>query len=280
MTLRQCTIGLFALMAVSITAGCTEYSQTSNGSTFVPSDHKHVLILTAASTTAAVEHVARKFEQKFGTKVEISSGASNALAQQILAGAPADIFLSANEKWADEVTQHGFARDIQPLLTNQLVIVVPLHNPANIHTPHDLVNDEMHRIALAGENVPAGMYADQALKSLGLFSRLSDAGKIVRGQDVRVAFRYVEQNEADAGIVYATDAIASKNCQVVYTFEPDAHDPVIYAAVLIRREAENPEGKMFFDYLFSEEAISIFRERGFAPMSTLVSQPSPDSKEH
>lgn len=280
MTFRQCTIGLFALMVGSVTAGCTEYSQTSNGSTLVPSHHKRVLILAAASTSEAVEHVARKFEQKFGTKVEISSGASNALAQQILAGAPADVFLSANEKWADEVAQHGFARDIQPLLTNRLVIVVPKSNPANVRVPNDLIRDEVHRLALAGENVPAGMYADQALKSLGLFSRINDAGKIVRGQDVRVAFRYVEQNEADAGIVYATDAVASKNCQVVHTFEPDAHNPVIYPAALIRREAENPEGKMFFDYLFSEEAISIFRERGFAPMSTLVSQPSSDSKEH
>ncbi len=236
--------------------------------------NRRVMLLAAASTADAVQEVAGLFESKSGAKVEISTGASNALAQQIIAGAPADVFLSANEKWAEELQKKGFSDAARPLLGNRLVIVVPRGNPAAVKEPADLSADAVKKIALAGENVPAGSYADQALRSLKLFEQLTEAGRIVRGQDVRVTLGYVERGECEAGIVYATDAKVSDKVEAVYNFDPAVHDALVYPAVLVQREGAVAVGREFFEFLFSAEAADVFRRHGFLP----VSEPAARSK--
>src|SRR6478672_9338630 len=118
-----------------------------------------LIFSTAASTKDVMEALATQFRTESGVEIKVNPGPSSGLANQILAGAPADLFLSANREWADEVEKGGQAEATCRLLTNQLVIVVPADNPGKVKEPSDLLSDNVKKIALAGEKVPAGIYA-------------------------------------------------------------------------------------------------------------------------
>jgi molybdate transport system substrate-binding protein len=211
-----------------------------------------VLVSVAASTEEIVEQLAAAFAQRTGATIKVNPGSSSRLANQILEGAPADLFLSANREWAAEVMEADLALGSVELLTNQLVIVVPKGNPAGIQEPQDLLAERVKRIALAGEQAPAGKYADQALAKLDLLDKLTAARKIARGQDLRGALSFVERGEAEAGIVYATD-VAASDVEVAYEFDPALHDEIGYVLVLLK-QGENPAAKAFFEYLQSDAA--------------------------
>jgi molybdate transport system substrate-binding protein len=211
-----------------------------------------------------MESLGKKFTASTGIEVKVNPGPSNGLATQIIAGAPADLFLSANQQWADEVNKSGHAQQTARLLTNRLVIVVPADNPGGVKEPKDLLSPSVNKVALAGEKVPAGMYAFQALSKLGVLSELDTAGKIVRGQDVRFTLMYVERGEAEAGIVYSTDAAAATGVKIAHEFDPSLHDEIAYVLVLLKHGSNNPHAKEFFDYLQSREADSTYHEFGFS----------------
>lgn len=231
-------------------------------------DQPEALIASvAASTTDVIQELAKNFRAETGIEVKINSGPSNGLATQILAGAPADLFLSASRQWADKVIDEGLASADINLLTNRLVIVVPQGNPAKVHRPENLTNPAVKALALAGEAVPAGQYADQALAKLGLLKKLTDERRIVRGQDVRAALAYVERGEAEAGIVYATDAAIAPNLEVAYEFDPALHDEIVYALVLLKNAHDKPSATQFFEFLQSEDAEKVFAKFGFTPLT-------------
>jgi molybdate transport system substrate-binding protein len=220
-----------------------------------------VLFSVAASTNDVAEALAAILNEGSQVEIKINSGPSSGLANQIIKGAPADLFLSANKEWADKVADAGLAESSQPLLTNKLVIVVPKGNPAGVQEPQDLTSEKVKKLALAGEKVPAGMYADQALGKLELADALKD--KIARGQDVRTALAYVERGEAEAGIVYATDAIHSQEVEMVHAFDPALHDEIVYVLVLLKRGAKNPHAQRFYEFLQSEDADEVYVGAGF-----------------
>jgi molybdate transport system substrate-binding protein len=220
-----------------------------------------VLFSVAASTNDIAETLAAKFGEGAQVEIKINPGPSSGLANQIIEGAPADLFLSANKQWADKVVAAGLAESSRPLLTNKLVIVVPKGNPAGVKTPQDLASKKVQKLALAGEKVPAGMYADQALGKLALLEPLQE--KIVRGQDVRTALAYVERGEAEAGIVYATDAIHSQEVEMVHKFDPALHDEVVYMLVVLKHGAKNPHAQRFYDFLLSDDADVVYVGAGF-----------------
>lgn len=222
-----------------------------------------LIVSVAASTAEAMEALCSEFEQQTGIEVKVNPGPSNGLATQILAGAPADLFLSASREWADQIDDGGRAADRVDMLTNRLVAVVPTGNPANVQAPEDLAGDAVQKIALAGENVPAGAYADQALTKLGLLQPLVDAGKIVRGQDVRGALGYVERGEAEAGVVYATDVRVAPGVEEASAFDPELHDEIVYVLVLVE---DNPAARELFEFLQSEQARETFEELGFVAL--------------
>lgn len=222
-----------------------------------------VTVLAASSTSDALDDVAEAFEVQTGIRVRISSGPSNALARQIITGVPADVFVSANAQWAGSVQSEGLADSVEPILANRLVLVVPKGNPASIQQPRDVLRDGVDRIALAGENVPAGLYAEAALRQLQVFDRFVESGQIVRGHDVRVTLGYVERGEVAAGVVYATDARLSKRVDTVFIFPIDVHAPIEYPAVLLSNRPNREGGAMFMRYLKSEQAQRIFERHGF-----------------
>jgi molybdate transport system substrate-binding protein len=222
-----------------------------------------VTALVAASTADAVNELAERFQRQTGAAVKVSPGPSNQLAAQITQGAPADVFLSANAKWADEVKNKGLAADSRDLLSNGLVIVVPKGNPADVHSPEDLAKETVKKVALAGENVPAGLYAAQALAKLNLLPRLVAGNKIARGQDVRATLTYVERGEAEAGVVYTTDAAVSKLVETAYTFDPATYERIVYPLVLLKVAEAPPAARQFYQFLASAEAEDVFRRHGF-----------------
>jgi molybdate transport system permease protein len=233
-------------------AGCTRSRER----------HK-VLVLAAASTRDAVQEIAADFTRETGVAVEVSPEDSGKLATQIAHGAPADLFLSANEKWADFVRDRGLALEVKPLLGNSLVLIVPQGNPAGVHVPQDLSRADVKRIALAGPTVPAGIYARQALTSLNLLAELEKQNKIATGENVRVTLTYVERGEAQAGIVYGSDARLSDRVETVYTFAPVSHEPIVYPLVLLKAAEKKPAARQFYDYLQGSFAAGVFGRHGF-----------------
>lgn len=221
-----------------------------------------ITILAAASLTDAIEEVADAWTQQSGNVVRISVGPSNALAQQILAGAPADVYLSANEKWADVLVEQDRVEKQVPLLSNRLVWIVPQTNHAGIANP-DEITTKATRIALAGENVPAGIYADQALRAAGLLDQLT--GRIVRGNDVRTTLAYIARGEVDAGIVYATDAAATDQVVVLGELDPESYDAIRYPALVLQGADESAGA--FFGFLQSPAAREIFQRHHFVVLT-------------
>src|SRR5262249_31398846 len=154
----------------------------------------------------------------------------------------------------------------RPLLTNNLVLIVPKGNPARVSKPEDLTAASVRHVALAGPAVPAGIYGRQALKKLGLLDALEKRKKIVAGEDVRVALTCVERGEAEAGIVYDTDARITDKVAVVHTFGSSTHDPIRYPLVLLQAGQEKPAARKFFVFMQSTRASEVFKKHGFTTL--------------
>ncbi len=239
-------------LACLVAMGCGHDAKEGQG---------RVVALVAASTSDAMREAAALFLHENGTEVTIQADDSSRLATQILEGAPADLFLSASERWADVLRDKGMVREATVLLGNRLVVVVPRGNASIVTQLKDLTLPAVKHIALAGPTVPAGEYARQALKSLKLWDAVEP--RVVSGQNVRTTLAYVERGEVEVGIVYETDAHLSDRVQVVYTFAADSHAPIRYPLVLLIGNHENPLARQFYLFLQSPRAAEIFRKFGF-----------------
>jgi molybdate transport system substrate-binding protein len=223
-----------------------------------------VAVFAAASTGDVLEEIARDFEAETGVKVTVNPAASSTLAVQIEQGAGADLFLSADEAWADRLEQRGLCAERRDLLGNRLVVVVPTDNAASLSGLDDLKAGRYKRIAVAREGVPAGDYTRQALRAGGVWDVLK--GRTIEGGDVRATLTYVLRGEADAGFVYATDAAARGKVRIAYEVPDKLHEPIRYPLVLVRRGPANPAAKRLYDYLAGDKASAAFRRAGFQTM--------------
>src|ERR1700722_9121404 len=188
-----------------------------------------VRISAAMSTRDAVEDVAKEFTQQTGVAVIVTPAASSTLAKQIENGDNADLFLSADEQWADYLDKRGLVTQRRDLLGNRLVVVVPADDVTAFSDLHNLRGEHFQRIALGREEVPAGAYARQALKKADVWDAVQK--RVLEGGDVRAVLTYVERGEVDAGFVYATDAKASSKVRVAYEVPEDLHEPIRYPLV-------------------------------------------------
>ncbi|MCU0709019.1 MAG: molybdate ABC transporter substrate-binding protein, partial [Pirellula sp.] len=259
---------LVAIVLLGLIAACKSETPSGMGrhSKGDMASITEVTFSVAASTRDVIQEIIEPFQSSRPVKVHVNSGASNALATQIVHGAPVDLFLSASPTWANYVADAGLAKRSIHLLTNRLVIVVPKGNPAAVHLPKDLLSPGVLKVALAGESVPAGQYADQALSNLDILDTLREQDKIVRGQDVRTALSYVERGEAEAGIVYATDAALSELVTTVHEFDPGLHDEIVYVLVLLNGAEGNEMAESLASFLESPQATERFIRYGFQPM--------------
>jgi molybdate transport system substrate-binding protein len=223
-----------------------------------------VEVYAAASTKEAMERLAADFQTATGVEVRCSFGASSTLARQIENGAPADLFLSADEEWVNYLSGKQLVAQRRDLLANRLVVVAPADGAAKFASVADVAGDALRRLAVAAEPVPAGRYARQALRKAGVWDAVRD--HLVEGGDVRATLRYVEQGEADAGFVYATDARVSGKVRVALVVPEGQHDPIIYPLASVRRDRPHPAAARFADYLAGDHAASVFRDAGFRPL--------------
>jgi molybdate transport system substrate-binding protein len=218
-------------------------------------------MFAAVSTREALEELAANYEQARGVRVVLSFGPSSELARQIEQGAPADLFLSADEAWVEFLAGKGLIAQQTLLLTNQLVVVVPAATKLELKTLHDLVDPRVHRLALAGPAVPAGRYARQAFRKAGLWEKVEE--RILSGGDVRAALTYVARGEAEAGVVYLTDTNGMASVREAFRVPPDLHAPIRYPLALLRQGETDGAVAGFYDYLRSPRAQAVFARLGF-----------------
>jgi len=221
-------------------------------------------VAAAASLTDALQEIKTAYERSGGDTIVLNLGASSALARQIEAGAPVDLFLSADEAHMDTLEMRGrvLAGTRRSVLSNTLVVVVPADGTLRIASPVDLVNPRIRHLALAEpQSVPAGIYAREYLLRLNLWDRLS--GRVVPTENVRGALAAVETGNADAGIVYRTDAGISKQVRIAYEV-PRAEGPRIsYPFAVIAGARRREAARRFLAYLESPAALAVFAKYGF-----------------
>lgn len=223
-----------------------------------------ITVFAAASLKTAMDAIAKDWKADTGNTAVISYAGSSQLARQIQQGAPADLFISANEKWMDALEKAGLIRKDtrHDLLGNTLVLVARRGTaPVEIGKGLDLAGLlGTGRLAMAlVDSVPAGIYGKQALTSLGLWPSVS--GRVAQADNVRAALALVATGEAPYGITYATDATAEPRVAVVGTFPADSHKPIIYPAALTR-DAKAP-APAFLAYLSGKTAAAAFEAQGF-----------------
>ena len=225
-----------------------------------------VTVFAAASLKEAMDEQARNFQAATGGKVIVAYGASNALAKQIEAGAPADLFVSADRDWMDylDARRHVAPGTRSNLLGNRLVLIAPASSAGTLKLAPGfglaaaLGSD---KLAMANpDSVPAGKYGRSALEKLGVWSSLEK--QVARTDTVRAALALVSRGEAPFGIVYRTDALADKGVRIVDTFPADSHPPIIYPIGLVAHR-KSAAAKPLYDYLRSPAAHAAWEKHGF-----------------
>ena len=228
---------------------------------------QELTVFAAASLTDAMKDVSAQWAKDGHQPLRLSFGASSTLARQIEQGAPANLFASADEKWMDYLADKKLivADTRKDLLGNDLVLVVPADKPQ-----HVTIGPGFDLLGMLGPNgriatgdpahVPVGLYAEQALKKLGMWDAVQP--RLARTDDVRGALLLVERGEAPAGIVYATDAAVSKGVMVAGVFPANSHDPVSYPFAVVKA-GDTPEARALMTFLAGPDARSIFDKRGF-----------------
>lgn len=223
-----------------------------------------ILVFAAVSLTDALQEIAAAYEKSSGDRILLNLAASNLLARQIQEGAPADLFISADEAKMDQLEKRGLvlAGSRKSVLSNTLVIVVPVESTLRIASPQDLASSKVRALALAEpQSVPAGIYAKEYLRSQRLWSKVSD--KVVPTESVRAALAAVESGNIEAGIVYRSDARISKKVRVAYEV-PRAEGPKIsYPFALIAGSKQRKAARKFLAYLESPASLEVFRKYGF-----------------
>jgi molybdate transport system substrate-binding protein len=218
----------------------------------------------AASLSEALKEISAAYEKKSGDKLQFNFGASNMLARQIEEGAPADIFLSADEAKMDGLEKKGLllSETRRSLLSNSLVIVVAADIAAPPKSAADLAKPECKKIALAEtKSVPAGIYAREYLEKIGLWNAVSE--KVVLTENVRSALAAVESGNVDAGIVYKTDALSSKKVKVAVEISGAEAAKISYPLAVVKSSKEPERAKKFAEYLASPAARQVFEKFGF-----------------
>jgi molybdate transport system substrate-binding protein len=234
-----------------------------------PAQAKEVVVFAAASLRNALNDAIASYEKAGGGKVVASYAASSVLAKQLDNGANADLFISADLDWMNDVQKHHLIdmATRRNFLGNALVLIAPAAAHAaevDIKPGFDLkalLKDG--RIAMGEVNsVPAGKYGKAALEKLGIWDSVKD--KVASAENVRGALLFVDRGETPYGIVYATDAFADrKNVAVVGTFPADSHPPIIYPIALTVTGAKDPGAQKLLRFLESPAAKPDFERQGF-----------------
>lgn len=223
-------------------------------------------VFAAASMKEALDDHLKAFTARTGISARASYAGSNALAKQIESGAPAGLFISADEVWMDYVKQKGLIvpSSLKVLVGNELVLVAPTASKVELTiSPGFLLAPALAggRLAVANPDaVPAGVYARTALTRLGVWSSVESS--LARAENVRAALAFVARGEAPLGVVYRTDALAEPRVRVVAAFPRDSHPAIVYPAALVKGH-DTRDARTLLDYLASDVAKAVWLKHGF-----------------
>lgn len=228
-----------------------------------------VLVFGAASLTNVLDDLSQAFSAQTHIPIKSSLAASSVLAKQIEAGAPADVFFSADLEWVDYLEQRKLLKpgSRHDVVGNRLVLIAPADNNVTLEIRPGVdfgpALGAEGRVATGDpDSVPVGKYAKAALQKLGAWDRVSE--RIVRAENVRAALAFVARGEAPLGIVYKTDALAEKKVRIVDEFPGDTHPPITYPIALTTHGGA--EAQQFVDFVRGKSAAPIFRKYGFTPL--------------
>lgn len=230
-----------------------------------------IRLSVAASMGDAIKELAALYSKK-NTDVSIfpNLGSSGALAKQIVQGAPADLFISANTKWMDYLVKDGEVdkQTLRFFAANTLVFI----GAPNSGVTSFAAIPTLSRIAIGSpQSVPAGQYAAQAMHAVGIYENLLAENKLVLAKDVRQALLYAERGEVDGAFVYKTDALMAKQAVILFTVPEDLHDRIEYPMGLTMEGNRNETAKSFYTFLTSPAALVILKKYGFsAPSNSIV----------
>ena len=226
-----------------------------------PAQAERITVFAAASLKDALENAAREWEMRTDDEIVLSFAGSSLLARQIMQGAPAAIYISASVVWMDELEASG---DVEPnsrrdLVRNRLVLLRHGRSgePVELNRLPERLGKERLAMALV-DAVPAGIYGQAALRSLGLWEAIGP--RVAQADNVRAALALVARGETPFGIAYRTDAGAADDVSVAAVFPETSHPPIVYPAALVKgANAARP----FLDWLSSPEGLAIFARYGF-----------------
>ena len=227
---------------------------------------RELLVFAAASLRNALDDVDAQFQRETGKHVNVSYAASSALAKQLEAGAPADLFISADLDWMDYLAKRNLIKpeSRKSLLGNALVMVAPKDSTVDVKIAPGFPLAKLlagGKLAMADTNaVPAGKYGKAALEKLGVWAAVEHS--IAQAENVRAALLLVARKEAPLGIVYRTDAAAEPDVKVVGTFPEDSHPPVVYPIALVA-DSTNPNAAALLAFIESAKARPLFERQGF-----------------
>lgn len=256
-----------------LVVGC---NQAANKNTFPASQTGtsaaktiNLTVSAAASLKDALQEIKPLYsQQKSNVGLTYNYGASGSLQRQIEQGAPVDIFISAAKKQMDALEKKGLLLDgtRKNLLKNQIVLIEP-RKATTVTDFKDLSSDRVKKIALGEpKSVPAGQYAEQVLTSLKILDKIK--AKVVYASDVRQVLNFVETGNADAGIVYLSDAKSSDKVKVVTQASEKSHSPVVYPIAVLKSSKNVDAAKDFVQFLSGTQAKTIFEKQGFTLETT------------
>jgi len=239
------------------------------GTALAADDSSTVLVFGAASLTNVLDDLSKAFTEQTKVPVKSSLAASSVLAKQIEAGAPADVFFSADLEWMDYLQQRKLLKpdSRHDVVGNRLVLIAPADSTVAVKLTKGVdlkaVLGPQGKLATGDpDSVPVGKYAKAALEKLAAWDKVSS--QIVRAENVRAALAFVARGEAPLGIVYRTDALAEKKVKIVAEFPTDTHPPITYPIALTTHAGAGAQ--QFVDFVRSKTAAEVFHKYGFVPL--------------
>jgi molybdate transport system substrate-binding protein len=224
-----------------------------------------ILVSAAISLKNAFEEIGSIYEKQSGIRVRFNLGASGLLQKQIETGAPVDVFASAGEKQMDELQAKGLivSETRRDFARNALVLIVPIRSNVAIRSFADLAHPEVGRVAIGNpKTVPAGQYAEEALKNLRLRDKLQE--RLVLAENVRQVLDYVTRGEVDAGIVYASDMAGAQGRARIAANAPEgSHAPILYPIAAVKETGNLVDAQRFIDMVIGKTGQAILKKYGF-----------------
>ena len=260
-------IRLFFILLVLIFGGCAGNAPATGNNSL--NETGPLIVSAAVSLKEAFHEIAVLYKTKTGRSVSFNFGASGALQRQIETGAPVDVFASAGVPQMDGLAARNLldADSRRDFARNTLVLIVPANSKTQIAAFADLTKPEIQKIAVGNpKTVPAGQYTMQVFDKLKLSPDVES--KLILGEDVRQVLEYVARGEADAGVVYASDArSAGDKVRIAAAAAEDSHAPILYPIAVVKDSRHKPAAREFIELVLSADGQCILQKYGFATVT-------------